>query len=88
MCLVPRGALHLLNSHLVAFIPVGRAINPITKTNWEGVGVRPDVPVRENQALDTAYVMALEKQLGRTTDLKMRQELDAATADAKKRLQQ
>ena len=28
-----------LTEHFGAFIPNGRAINPITKTNWEGVGV-------------------------------------------------
>src|SRR5687767_3300965 len=28
---------------LTMFVPTGRAINPITKSNWEGVGVRPDV---------------------------------------------
>ncbi len=27
------------------FVPSGRAINPITKTNWEGTGVRPEIAV-------------------------------------------
>jgi hypothetical protein len=26
-------------------VPYARAINPITHTNWEGVGVEPDVKV-------------------------------------------
>lgn len=34
-----------LPSNLVAMIPFGRAENPITKTNWEGRGVSPDMPV-------------------------------------------
>jgi hypothetical protein len=29
-------------------------INPITKTNWEGMGVEPDVAVPAAQALDKA----------------------------------
>ena len=29
---------------LTAFIPKARAENPVTGTNWEGVGVSPDVP--------------------------------------------
>ncbi len=33
-------------------------INPVTKTNWEGVGVKPDVPVPADQALDKAELLA------------------------------
>lgn len=44
---------------LVALIPVGRAINPVTGTNWEGVGVEPDVDVPAEKALDTAVDLAL-----------------------------
>ena len=43
------------------FIPVGRAINPITKTNWEGVGVVPQLKVSSDQALDKAYLDLLQK---------------------------
>jgi hypothetical protein len=43
-----------LPSSLVALIPFGRAENPITKTNWEGGGVKPDVPVPAPQAFRTA----------------------------------
>ena len=40
-------------------VPVARSINPVTGTNWEGVGVGPDVPVPADEALPTAYGMAL-----------------------------
>jgi hypothetical protein len=43
---------------LMMFVPTGRAINPITKTNWEGVGVRPDVPVAADAALEKAHQLA------------------------------
>jgi retinol-binding protein 3 len=43
------------------FVPTGRAVNPITKTNWEGVGVQPDVPVPADKALDMAQYLALKK---------------------------
>jgi hypothetical protein len=35
-------------------VPNGRPINPVTKTNWEGVGVKPDVAVAGDAALDEA----------------------------------
>ncbi|HEX6045042.1 MAG TPA: S41 family peptidase [Pyrinomonadaceae bacterium] len=49
--------------HFGMFVPTGRAISPITKTNWEGTGVTPDVAVPADQALLVARVMALKKLL-------------------------
>jgi C-terminal processing protease CtpA/Prc len=57
------GGMFRLNEHFGAFVPTGRAISPITKTNWEGTGVTPDVNVPADQALLTARLMALKKQL-------------------------
>ena len=48
----------LLPNNLTVFVPTGRAINPITKTNWEGVGVKPDVAVDASTALDVALRLA------------------------------
>jgi len=45
----------------IVWVPTGRAINPITKTNWEGKGVEPDIKIKSEEALETAYKMALEK---------------------------
>jgi C-terminal processing protease CtpA/Prc len=45
---------------MTLFVPTGRAINPITKTNWEGVGVKPDVAVDADNALDVAHRLAEE----------------------------
>ena len=50
--------------HFAIFVPTGRAINPITKANWEGVGVEPDVKVPAGEARETARAMAL-KAIGR-----------------------
>lgn len=49
--------------HVGAHIPVGRAINPISGTNWEGVGVAPDIAVPSEQALRTAQILALRHVL-------------------------
>lgn len=51
----------------VVWVPTGRAINPITKTNWEGKGVVPDVKVDPEKALEVAHRMALEKLGGVNT---------------------
>jgi hypothetical protein len=48
-----------LHPHLEATIPTGRAINPVSGTNWEGVGVQPDVPCAAADSLDHAHALAL-----------------------------
>jgi len=52
-----------ISEHFGMFVPMGRAINPITKTNWEGTGVTPDIDVPADQALHVARLMALKKSL-------------------------
>jgi C-terminal processing protease CtpA/Prc len=42
-------------------VPFARAINPITKTNWEGTGVEPDIKVPASEALEVAKKMAAEQ---------------------------
>jgi C-terminal processing protease CtpA/Prc len=48
-----------LDPHFAIFVPLGRAVNPYTQTNWEGVGVVPDVPAESPAALLVAYTQAL-----------------------------
>ncbi|GIG00404.1 S41 family peptidase [Catellatospora citrea] len=50
-----------LHPHLEATISVARAVNPVSGTNWESVGVTPDLVVTAEQALPTAYRAALEQ---------------------------
>lgn len=57
-----------IGEHFEVFIPTGRAVSPITKTNWEGTGVEPDVKVPQDQALNTAYLLALNKFLENAKD--------------------
>ncbi|OOG48971.1 S41 family peptidase [Rhodanobacter sp. C01] len=57
-----------LGHGFMAFIPVARAINPITKTNWEHVGVKPDVAVPASSAMKTAYVTILNDLLKKSKD--------------------
>ena len=57
-----------ISEHFQMFVPTGRAISPITKTNWEGTGVTPDVSVPAEQALVTARIMALKKTVTKLTN--------------------
>jgi len=62
------GGAHPVNRHWFAFpeyqvtmsLPFGRAINPITGTNWEGTGIEPHLACASDLARDTAYLDALE----------------------------
>ncbi|MEA2762301.1 MAG: retinol-binding protein 3, partial [Gemmatimonadaceae bacterium] len=52
---------HRIDEHFTLGVPFARAINPITHTNWEGVGVTPDVAVPAKDALETAQKLLREK---------------------------
>lgn len=60
------GGAHPVNGHplsegLMIGIPFMRAENPITKANWEGVGVKPDVACEAGAALDRALEAARKR---------------------------
>jgi retinol-binding protein 3 len=57
------GDSHRIDDHFSVFVPNMRARNPITKTNWEGVGVKPDVAVAPSRALETVYAEILDDRL-------------------------
>jgi hypothetical protein len=52
---------HRLDDHFQIDVPFARGVNPITKTNWEGTGVEPDVKVDASQALEIATKLASER---------------------------
>ncbi|MFT3792068.1 MAG: S41 family peptidase [Rudaea sp.] len=73
-----------LGHGLVAFIPTGQAINPITNKNWEHVGVKPDVAVPPADALKTAYATILETQIAAEKDARRLQMLKDTLARVEK----
>lgn len=81
------GASYRLEAHFEVFIPVGRAINPITQDNWQGSGVVADVSVPQEQALAAAYSLALRaviESIGRPASRPLSlllEEAQAALAD-------
>jgi hypothetical protein len=52
---------HRIDDRFTIGVPFARAINPVTKTNWEGVGVEPDVKVSADDALTTAQELAAKE---------------------------
>jgi retinol-binding protein 3 len=54
---------HRIGDHFTIGVPFARAINPISKTNWEGTGVEPDVKVPAAEALATAERLAHDQKI-------------------------
>jgi C-terminal processing protease CtpA/Prc len=75
-----------INNHFGVWVPTGRAINPYSKTNWEGTGVTPDIDVPADHALKVAYVDALKKVQERTTDPDRKNALKGVIETAQKEL--
>ena len=78
------GGIRRVTDHFAVWVPTGRAINPITKTNWEHVGVRPDVAVASDQALRTAHLAALRGLREHATEAERQRALDRAIADVER----
>jgi len=55
------GAEHRIDDHFTIHVPGTRVINPISRTNWEGTGVEPDVKVKAASALRAAIDLAEAK---------------------------
>jgi C-terminal processing protease CtpA/Prc len=59
-----RGAAHWTETYqypdlgIFLEIPVARPVNPVTKTDWQGTGVNPDIEIPEKQAFTVAYEIA------------------------------
>jgi C-terminal processing protease CtpA/Prc len=67
------GGAHPVSGHAVADyftvgVPFAKSLDPVTKTNWEGTGVEPDVKVPAADALATAEKLAIEKIQGKNTN--------------------
>lgn len=64
------GGYRPLAAGFVAFIPMQIVTNTVTGSNWEGTGVKPDVEVPAEEALDHAHRLALEAILETATGVR------------------
>lgn len=83
------GRIFLVSENLGLFIPTGKAINPITKTNWEGIGVKPDIEIEAANTFETALSKAKEagkiyRQRKTEKALKFINDLDSILTNAEK----
>jgi hypothetical protein len=80
------GRIHRIDDHFRMQIAEWRVVNEVTHGNWEGVGVRPDVPVAADRALATAKVLALQARAGKASDPDEKEEIRDALASARAEL--
>lgn len=62
------GAAHAIdfmevNDNYLIQLPISRSIHPVTKIDWEGTGVIPNIITSNNEALKTAHLKALNEQI-------------------------
>jgi C-terminal processing protease CtpA/Prc len=69
---------------IIVAIPTARTTNVVTKTNWEHVGVKPDVAVPAAQALQAAHVAILRNLVSSAKEGDQRTELQRLLAMAEK----
>jgi C-terminal processing protease CtpA/Prc len=65
-----------LDEHFMIGVPFARAINPITKTNWEHIGVKPDVAVAAGKAQQVAYTEILRTLVAKASNVESREEIN------------
>jgi retinol-binding protein 3 len=78
------GGTRRITDHFAIWVPAGRAISPITKTNWEGTGIDAHIKVESARALSTAHLDALKKIKESATDARHKEQLDRAIAALEK----
>ncbi|MDW0115950.1 S41 family peptidase [Sporosarcina thermotolerans] len=75
------GGFQRINDHFTVNIPIGRAVNPITNDNWEGIGVAPHIEVSEEHALYVSQYLILKKLIKKSPDAEIMGQRWKKTAD-------
>lgn len=70
----------------LVMVPFARSINPITKTNWEGTGVKPDIDLPAPQALKAAHLLAVRAIQPKITQPMFAEQLKTLAASLQREL--
>ncbi len=65
-----------INEHFEIYIPIGKAINPVTGKNWEG-GIIPDIEVGSKEAFRKAHFVALQNLINNAGSPQKKQQLQS-----------
>lgn len=68
----PQRPYHFEKESISVHVPYGRAVNPVTKTNWEGKGITPEIVTPADGALEIARIEALKMLSEKTKDESVR----------------
>jgi hypothetical protein len=71
-----------INSSLTMTIPFGRIKSAVKGSNWDGVGVIPEIEASPDKALAVAYKDALDRLMNSTTDAARKKLLSRAVSAA------
>ncbi|MBS1494419.1 MAG: S41 family peptidase [Bacteroidetes bacterium] len=63
-----------ISENFICFVPTGRAINPITKTNWEGTGIAPDIECKKEDALTIAQIEIFKNLISKSNSEEQKQQ--------------
>ncbi|MEI7575350.1 MAG: S41 family peptidase [Armatimonadota bacterium] len=72
-----------INDHFMSLIPFAQGRNPVTGTNWEKVGVVPEIKASITESLVEAQKLALENLMSATQDPSDKAALSGALARLK-----
>lgn len=78
------GRFHRIDPGFVMFVAEARVTSPVTRSNWEGMGVAPDVEIEARHARDMAHLLLLEALYG--TDSRQNPDLLALIRELSERL--
>ena len=74
----------IVKGDILTQISICESYNPITKSNWEGTGVKPDIEVESENAFKIAHIKAIEHIIEKTTDIEYKNELKLLLEKLKK----